>query len=271
VLTLEALLMDIDERAGYMPIDTQVRETAPRDKRKTRRGWLTAAVAFGVVLLFGAMTILMISQRGDADPAEEVTVTTEALTAEQQASVDTAYAAIASYNAGDVNAWVNSFREASTFTGRQISSSYVKDLLGFRIALGEQIEVVQCVPDANGSVTCDLTSTDAISDVNRAPSEFAWTIESEDGRLLGVTESGHSGWRADVTAIGSWVEDARPEVWLSALGGADGCRPPGGSPGGGYFGALNCMGHLGHTWSATPVAAETLLGLVDEYKAQLDN
>ena len=90
VLTSEALLMDIDERAGYMPIDTQVPEAPLKDKRETRRGWVAAAVAFGVVLLFGAITILMMSQGDVADPADDETPTTVALSADLQVTYDTA-------------------------------------------------------------------------------------------------------------------------------------------------------------------------------------
>ncbi|MEN8040638.1 MAG: hypothetical protein ABFR95_03955 [Actinomycetota bacterium] len=271
VLTLEALLGDIDERAGYMPIDTRVPETERRDAQTTRRGWLAAAVAFGVVLLLGAATILMMNgDQGVPPVTPEVTPTTQALSSQEQEQVDAVYAAVAKFNEGDVNAWVDSFREASTFTGRQISSSYVRHLLGFRMMLGEEITVEECTLTDDGKARCSLTSVDALGLADGGVNEFVWTVKSDNGRLLEVTETHNDDWRSAVSLMGAWVKDAHPEVWANSLEPPDSCSWPGGNVSDGFYGELNCMGRASlPNWEATAESAASLRDLVDEYKVYL--
>jgi len=108
VLTLEALLVDIDERAGYMPIDTRPMEAETPEKNRKPSGWLAAAVAFGVVLLFGGIIALTMTNLDSSSPPADggETVTTVALTAEQQVRYDTALETIAVFNSGDIDAWM---------------------------------------------------------------------------------------------------------------------------------------------------------------------
>lgn len=259
VLTLEALLVDIDERAGYMPIDTQVPETDSRDRQTMRRGWLAAAVAFGVVLLFGALTILLMSQGDVADPAEEVTPTTEALSAELQVTYDTALETIDVFNSGDIDAWMRMFRQDGAFWGLQISGTHVQEFIAFRMGLGEQIAVDNCVPHLDGiriecaaSYTGDLGSTWADS----------WIVRSDErGRVLDIQQFDRTGDDPGdlITAMGLWIQEAYPDVWQGVFVAAGDCSLDLDSP--------NCFDG---TWYGTADTARELVRLADEFFAQSD-
>jgi hypothetical protein len=259
VLTLEALLVDIDERAGYMPIDTQVPDTATKDTRSTRRGWLTAAVAFAVVLLIGIGAVLMMSQGSVVDPSDEVTVTTEALSAELQVTYDTALEAIAVFNSGDIDAWMKLFRQDGAFWGLQMSGTHTKEFIEFRMALGEQITVDSCVPHLDGMrVECAASYTGGLGSIWTDN----WIVRSDEkGRVLDIQQSGRIGDDPGelIAAMGVWIEETYPEVWESVFVAAGDCSLD--------LNSLNCFNGA---WYGTADTALELVRLADEFFAQSD-
>lgn len=265
VLTLGALLMDIDERAGYMPIDTQVPEAAQRDAKTTRRGWLTAAVAFGVVLVFGAVTILMTSQRDAADPAEEVTVTTEALTAEQQVWHDAALETIDVFNGGDIDPWMKMFRQDGAFWGFQMSGTHVQEFIEFRMALGEQIAVEECSLYAYDDRKIDCTvsvDSEFFSKAGFDLGDGQWIVKSDErGRVLDINQSGLQDRPVGplMKAMSLWIQEAHPDVWEGVFIAAGDCSLDQPSP--------NCYNGV---WYGTVDTARELVRLADEFIAQSD-
>lgn len=274
VLTREALLVELDERAGYMPIDTQLPEAVPRDPKTTRRGWLTAAVAFGVVLLFGAVTILMMNQAGDAEPADEITSTTLTLSAEQQVAYDAAIGAITTFNSGDIEAWMKLFRQDGAFYGTQMSGSHTRDFVAFRMAINEQVVIDRCEPiadtlPASESVKCFVTTTEDLKGRAGFAYEGIWIVKSDErGRLLDINQTDADGRTGSddpgeyIAAMGFWVQDTYPEVFAETFAAPIGC-PPNSE----FSDQLNCFPG---EWYATPETAKILLELEDEFLAQSD-
>ncbi|MCL1595674.1 MAG: hypothetical protein M3132_15110 [Actinomycetia bacterium] len=271
VLTFETLLVDIDERAGYMPIDTQVPDTTPNQTKKTRRGWFTAAVAFGVVLLLGAMTILIMNETGDVPPADDDVTTTEAatttvtLSAELQVTYDTALRTIDVFNNGDIDSWMKMFRQDGAFWGLQMSGTHIREFVEFRMASGEQLVVDTCVPHTDGRrIACTVTIVNDLFTAAGLPTHVAeWIVGSDEkGRVLDIMqESDLGGDEIEdlIAALGLWIRDTYPDIWQEVFVAAGDCSLDQDSP--------NCVNG---EWYGTPETSRELLRFVDEFVAQSD-
>lgn len=266
VLTLEALLVDIDERAGYMPIDTRPMEAETPEKNRKPSGWLAAAVAFGVVLLFGGIIALTMMNLDSSSPPADggETVTTVALTAEQQVRYDTALETIAVFNSGDIDAWMKMFRQDGAFWGLQMSGTHVREFIEFRMAGGEQLIVDTCVPNFDGErITCKVTIVnDLFTTAGLTPHMSDWIVKGDEkGRVLGIAQAGDLGREPTelVTAMGLWIRDTYPRVWEDTFVAAGDCSLDQDSP--------NCFNG---EWYGTSETAQELLRLLDEFVAQSD-
>jgi len=267
VLTLEALLVDIDERAGYMPIDTRPMEAETPEKNRKPSGWLAAAVAFGVVLLFGGIIALTMMNLDSSSPPADggETVTTVALTAEQQVRYDTALETIAVFNGGDIDAWMSLFRQDGAFWGLQMSGTHIVEFIEFRMALGEQIAVDECSPYEYDDTKTDCTvsiENDLFAKAGIDLGEGQWIIKSDErGRVLDINRAGLQDRPVGplMKTMSLWIQEAHPDVWEDVFVTAGDCSLDLGSP--------NCYNGV---WYGTVDTARELVRLADEFIAQSD-
>ena len=259
VLSQDALLVMIDEKAGIMPTQTPLKPVEAPQQR--RRGWLVAVAAFAaVIVVVGA--VLALRQGGDEPPAEEVTTSTVVeLTTEQQAQVDRASEIMDIYNEGDLVRFTNLFQESAGFQGFAITGSHVQRSLAFRMGIGETYTVIECRPLDNvrfEDVVCDMARSDSLSgDVV----EESWRMGlADNGKLTMVRVT--TAQRPIVVAMAEWIHDAYPEEWSSVLA-VDSCNT---------IDHMDCKASsfdgITKKWRLSAEAAVLMLGLRDEFVAQ---
>ncbi len=225
LMSTTALLDIIDERAATMPVETKPVRTRETDKpTMTRRGWLTAAVAFGIVLIIGTIFIVLSRQSQEIPPATEITTTTvatetteatEALSPEMVKKVARADEIIAIWNEGDLTKFANLFQESAGFGGNVVSSSNIQRHFALSMALGEQ-RTGECVPHADMErVSCELTAVNDFGGPLGVSTPISWTFTLADsGRItqLGSTEiaidAGGVIWEMIL-----WLTIERPDVF----------------------------------------------------------
>ncbi len=172
LVSTTALLTMIDERAATMPVETKPVQTRKTEKpTTTRRGWLTAAVAFGILLIIGTIFIILSRQGPEIPPAEE---------------------SIAIWNEGDLSTFANLFQESAEFAGYAVPSSNIQRHFALSMALGEQ-RTGECLPQADTErVGCELTAVNDFGGPLGLIKPISWTFKlSDNGKItkLGSTEA----------------------------------------------------------------------------------
>ncbi len=226
LMSTTALLDIIDERAATMPVETKPIRTRETEKpTSARRGWVVAAVAFGVVLIVGAIFIVLSRQSQEIPPAEQDTTTTvasqsaDALSPEMEAKVARADEIVAIWNDGDLQAFNNTFQESAPFGSVKwgtvtVTVSKTQRYLAQRMALGDQ-RSGNCEPAPDGErVSCTLTSVDDLGGPLGVTTPISWTITlSDNGKITALTTTERIGIVYPMNEMAKWLKAAHPDVW----------------------------------------------------------
>ncbi|VAW03598.1 hypothetical protein MNBD_ACTINO01-1407 [hydrothermal vent metagenome] len=220
LMSTTALLDIIDEGAAIMPVETTPIQTRETDKpTSTRRGWLTAAVAFGVVLVVGTIFIVLSRQSQEISPAQENTTTTvapDAMSPEMAANVARANEIIAIWNEGDLSAFNNTFQESAPFGKVTESTSDVQRYLALRMVLNDQ-RTGDCAPSGSGqAIRCELMSVDDLGGPLGISTPVNWRLTlSDSGKITALSTTERVGMVFPMNEMAKWLKAVHPGVWES--------------------------------------------------------
>lgn len=254
-----------------MNMDAKQLTRTPESKQRKQRGWLVALGAAAVVIVVAGLAIAFSRIGGETPPATTPSTTVSEFTPDQQAQIDAAIALIDVFNEGDVSAFSNRFQESAAFNDFAVSGSAVQRAIAFRMGIGEQVEVDECLPGTGVTfqdVVCSVRLTDNLRPDEAGPTDDRWVFGVSDSGKATMIRTSRSGGVSPqqsplVIAMGEWMYREHRDVFDGTL--AADCDTPAPQP------TLDCVSAVTDDgvllWGLSQEVAALLLDYREEFLA----